>query len=64
MIAKLEQFVNLLVKDETFRRDAVRDPEGVAARFGLTGPERQGALALCAQVAGPAEIMWPAGFWI
>lgn len=64
MIAKLEQFVNLLVKDETFRRDAVRDPEGVVARFGLTGPERKGALALCAQVAGPVEVVHPAGMWL
>jgi len=63
MIAKLEQFVHRLVEDQAFRDTVARDPEGAVARFGLVGPERHGALKLCAQVAGPSEIV-PATLWI
>ena len=55
MIARLEKFVRRLVEDESFRETAQRDPEGAVALFGLFGPERQGALKLCAQMAGPTD---------
>ena len=63
MIDKLEQFVRRLVEDQAFRDTATRDPEDAVTRFGLFGPERHGALKLCAQVAGPSEIR-PLGYWV
>jgi hypothetical protein len=63
MIDKLQQFVQRLVEDQAFRDTATRDPEGAVSVFGLVGPERHGALKLCAQAAGPSEIM-PHGHWI
>jgi hypothetical protein len=63
MIDKLEQFVRRLVEDQAFRDTATRDPEGAVTRFGLFGPERHGALKLCAQVAGPHGVV-PEGNWI
>ena len=63
MIDKLQQFVRHLVEDQAFRDTATRDPEGVVTRFGLFGPERHGALKLCAQVAGAGEIV-PESTWI
>ena len=64
MITKLEEFVRRLVEDQAFRETATRDPEGAVARFGLVGPERHGALKLCAQVAGPNEtIVKPEWWW-
>jgi hypothetical protein len=64
MIAKLEEFVRRLVEDQAFRAAATRDPEGAVARFGLVGPERHGALKLCAQVAGPSgSADHPEGWW-
>lgn len=63
MIAKLEQFVGKLVHDVEFRAEALRDPERAVARFGLTGPERHGALTLCAQMAGSDSHSWPLGWW-
>jgi len=62
MIAKLEEFVRRLVEDQAFRDTATRDPEGAVALFGLRGPERHGALKLCAQVAGSSEDR-PHGYW-
>lgn len=62
MIAKLEQFVRQLVQDQAFRELAARAPEQAVARHGLKGPERQGALKLCAQVAGHG-VVHPDGFW-
>src|SRR5436305_9949065 len=62
MIAKLEQFVHRLVEDQAFRAIATRDPEGAVSLFGLLGPERHGALKLCAQVAGHGEVL-PQGSW-
>lgn len=62
MIAKLEQFVHRMVEDETFRETATRDPEGAVALFGLAGPERTGALKLCAQMAGSGKVDTE-GFW-
>jgi hypothetical protein len=63
MIDKLQQFVHRLVEDQAFRDTATRDPERAVSVFGLVGPERHGALKLCAQVAGPSEI-WPNTIWI
>jgi len=63
MIDKLQQFVHRLVADQAFRDTATRDPNGAVSVFGLVGPERHGALKLCAQVAGPSEIV-PATLWI
>jgi len=63
MIDKLQQFVHRLVEDQAFRDTATRDPKGAVSVFGLVGPERHGALKLCAQVAGPSEIV-PATLWI
>ncbi len=63
MIAKLEQFVHRLVEDQTFREMAKTDPDAAVALFGLTGPERHGALKLCAQTAGASKI-GSMGFWI
>lgn len=63
MIAKLEQFVRQLVHDAAFRDNALRDPERAVSLFGLVGPERHGALKLCAQMAGPNE-MRPHGWWL
>jgi hypothetical protein len=63
MIDKLQQFVRRLVEDQAFRDTAPRDPEGAVSVFGLVGPERHGALKLCAQVAGPSQIV-PEGSWI
>jgi hypothetical protein len=62
MIDKLQQFVRRLVEDQAFRATATRDPEGAVSVFGLVGPERHGALKLCAQVAGPSEI-FPESYW-
>jgi hypothetical protein len=62
MIDKLEQFVRRLVEDQAFRDTAARDPEGAVSLFGLVGPERHGALKLCAQVAGFSEFI-PYGWW-
>jgi hypothetical protein len=62
MIDKLQQFVHRLVEDQAFRDTATHDPEGAVTRFGLLGPERHGALKLCAQVAGPSEIR-PTRIW-
>jgi hypothetical protein len=65
MITKLEEFVRRLVEDQAFRATATRDPEGAVTRFGLVGPERHGALKLCAQVAGPGgPIDTPQSWWI
>ncbi len=63
MIAKLESFVRRLTEDEQFRQSAVQDPERAVSLFGLLGPERHGALQLCAAVAGPVEVDRPAGWW-
>ena len=64
MIDKLQQFVHRLVQDQAFRDTATRDPEGAVSLFGLVGPERHGALKLCAQVAGPiGSITVPDAFW-
>ena len=63
MIAKLEQFVRRLVEDQAFRETATRDPEGGVARIGLVGPERHGALKLCAQTAG-STVVGPLGVWV
>jgi hypothetical protein len=63
MIDKLQQFVRRLVEDQAFRDTATRDPEGAVSVFGLAGPERHGALKLCAQVAGPSQIV-PESTWI
>ncbi len=52
MIAKLESFVRRLTEDESFRRIVLRNPERAVSLFGLVGPERHGALQLCAAVAG------------
>ena len=62
MIDKLQQFVRRLVEDQAFRDTATRDPEGAVSVFGLIGPERHGALKLCAQVAGPTGIV-PEASW-
>jgi hypothetical protein len=62
MIDKLQQFVRRLVEDQAFRDTVTRDPEGAVSVFGLVGPERHGALKLCAQVAGPSVIV-PEGHW-
>ena len=62
MIDKLQQFVRRLVEDQAFRDTATRDPEGAVSVFGLIGPERHGALKLCAQVAGHGEVL-PQGSW-
>ena len=64
MIAKLEQFVRRVVEDQAFREIAVREPERAVSLFGLIGPERHGALQLCAQVAGPAKVEQAEGIWI
>lgn len=64
MLAKLEQFVHRLVEDEAFRANATRNPERAVALFGLTGPERKGALKLCLQMAGPKDVMRPNGWWL
>ena len=56
MIAKLESFVRRLTEDELFRQSAVKNPERAVDLFGLTGPERHGALQLCVQVAGPGSV--------
>jgi hypothetical protein len=53
MIAKLESFVRRLTEDESFRQNALRNPERAVSLFGLVGPERHGAMHLCAAVAGP-----------
>ncbi len=64
MIAKLESFVRRLTEDESFRQSALRNPERTVSLFGLAGPERQGALQLCAAVAAPnSAIVGPAGCW-
>ncbi len=64
MIAKLESFVRRLTEDESFRQSALRNPERAVSLFGLAGPERQGALQLCAAVAAPnSAIVGPAGCW-
>ena len=63
MIAKLEQFVRRLVEDQAFREVATRDPEGAVSLFGLVGPERHGALKLCAQAAG-STVARPSGMWV
>ncbi len=64
MIAKLESFVRRLTEDESFRQDALRNPERAVGLFGLAGPERQGALQLCAAVAAPnSAIAGPLGLW-
>lgn len=63
MIAKLEQFVRRIVEDQAFREIAVREPEKTVSLFGLIGPERQGALKLCAQMAGPATASTADGLW-
>lgn len=64
MLAKLEQFVRRIVEDEAFRQTAAQDPEGAIALFGLKGPERKGALKLCTQMTGGANIVHPLGFWL
>jgi hypothetical protein len=51
MLDKLEQFVQRLARDESFRTIAQREPARAVATFGLAGPERAGALKLCAQMA-------------
>ncbi len=64
MIAKLESFVRRLIEDESFRQSALRNPERAVSLFGLAGPERQGALQLCAAVAAPnSAIVGPLGCW-
>ncbi len=64
MIAKLESFVRRLTEDESFRQSALRNPERAVSLFGLAGPERQGALQLCAAVAAPnSAIVGPLGCW-
>jgi len=66
MIAKLEAFVRQLTQDESFRQNATRNPERAVNLFGLAGPERHGALQLCAAVAstGPkSAIVGPMGCW-
>ena len=63
MIDKLQQFVHRLVEDQAFRDTATRDPKGAVSVFGLVGPERHGALKLCARAAGPSEIV-PETIWI
>lgn len=64
MIAKLESFVRRLTEDELFRQSAIKNPERAVDLFGLTGPERHGALQLCAQVATPNSLVTkPAGVW-
>ena len=63
MIDKLQQFVHRLVEDQAFRDTATRDPEGAVSVFGLVGPERHGALKLCAQGAGSSEVV-PHGCWV
>jgi hypothetical protein len=64
MIAKLESFVRRLTEDESFRQSALRNPERAVSQFGLAGPERQGALQLCAAVAAPnSAIVGPLGLW-
>ena len=65
MIAKLEQFVRRLVQDQAFREMATCDAEQAIAAYGLQGPERQGALKLCTQLAGSgARDTGSLGFWI
>jgi len=63
MIAKLEAFVRQLTQDESFRQTVARDPEKAVSLFGLAGPERHGALQLCAAVAGPKSAVGPMGCW-
>jgi len=64
MIAKLESFVRRLTEDESFRQSALRNPERAVSLFGVAGPERQGALQLCAAVAAPnSAIVGPLGCW-
>lgn len=62
MIAKLEQFVRRVIQDQAFRELAVREPEQAVAGFGLVGPERVGALKLCAQLGGSSDYR-PMGWW-
>jgi hypothetical protein len=64
MIAKLEQFVRRLAEDQAFREIAAQEPEKAVAMFGLIGPERQGALALCAQGGAASATTTADSFWI
>jgi len=63
MIAKLASFVRRLTEDESFRRSALRNPEQAVSLFGLVGPERHGALRLCAATAGSGPESGPLGCW-